>query len=89
MALHIFDVQSGSLRRNTHLSQHLLHLVIWELLVTQIRFANAACNYRGSFRHRQVAVCRKHQVQEAPRGVVANVPRRDHGQFHHWHEWRT
>src|SRR5580700_2834707 len=34
------DIQSSSLRRNTHLRQHLLHLVIRELLVTQIRFAN-------------------------------------------------
>src|SRR5882672_11950846 len=43
------DVQRGSLRRNTHLRQHLLHLVIGKLLVTQIRFANAARNRRGNF----------------------------------------
>ena len=31
-------------------------MVIGKLLVTQIRFANAARNHRGSFRHRQVAL---------------------------------
>ena len=37
------------------MDQHLLHLVIGELLVTQIRFANTARNHGGSFRHRKVA----------------------------------
>src|SRR5258708_4459254 len=33
------DVFHGSLRRNTHLGQRLLHLVVRKLLVTQIGFA--------------------------------------------------
>ena len=69
--------------------QHLLHLVIRKLLVTQIRLTNAARNRRGSFRHRQLALAKqlarllagKVQVQEALRGVVADVARRDHGQL--------
>jgi signal transduction histidine kinase len=50
------DVHGSSLRRNTQLRQRLQHLVIRELLVTQIRFTDAARNHRGSFRHREVAL---------------------------------
>jgi hypothetical protein len=45
------DVQGRARRRNTHLRQRLLHPVIGKLLIPQIRFANAARNRRGSFRH--------------------------------------
>src|SRR5579859_1527685 len=53
------DIHRGFLRRKTRLRQRLSHLVIRKLLVTQIRFANAARNYRGSFRHRQVALAKQ------------------------------
>ena len=89
MALNISMYTAAFFGGNTHLRQRLLHLVIRKLLVTQIRFANAARNHRGSFRHRQVALAKqlarlfagKIQVQEALRGVVADVARRDHGQL--------
>jgi hypothetical protein len=50
------DVHGSSLRRNAQLRQRLLHLVIRELLVTQIRFADAARNHCGSFGHREIAL---------------------------------
>src|ERR1700675_2069657 len=69
------DVHGSSLRWDTQLRQRLLHLVIRELLVTQIRFTDAARNHCGSFRHREVALHKqlarlfagKIQVQEALR----------------------
>ena len=68
---------------------NVLHLFIWELLVTQIRFTDAASNHCGSFRHREVSLpkqfaslfAREIQVQEALRGVITNVARRGHGKL--------
>jgi len=79
------DVHPGFLPRKTHLRQYLLHLVVRKLLVTQIRPANAACNHRGSFHHRQVALAKqlarlfagKIQIQERLRGVAASFCKRN------------